>query len=420
MPIKILSLRSHAAVWHALGMRLFLSLFLLATTSAQANPELSVQWIRNQTEKGAYSIEALLERFQPESLERRLLAYHSESRQHATPLHPRVVVYNYDADFIFTFNGEPGSEGYHELEILEFDHEQSRFVPHLFEFDPQGKVPAKYIEHPKQCASCHHADIRPNWDPYFFWTGFYGSEDDDAFTGSSSWPERRQFQQFLAKQEEEKKRGQGRYRFLPPHPQKRLNLDFNDRVTCLNMKRMLRIFASSPLAGEILDKVGAYSRFTGTMPFGNLPPALEKRVKRRYPAVLVDTREKIQAAITRRLDLHKELTGEGPAGRAFNLLPNGSDLPDRLGDHAEFASYWRFIFEELMGISFRSIATSFHPDYDLNVDAWSNVQTLLAGATTKPDGSLELSHKRQPRAKDSTYLYYVCPRYGRFYDLPTE
>src|SRR5687768_15098007 len=123
-------------------MRVLALLSLVVSTVALPNSELSVDWIYRATRAGkAHSIETLLSRFSPKSLERRLLAYHSGSRQYASYLSPRVIVYSYDADFIMAFNGEPGSEGYHELEILEFDHERSAFRPRLFRFDPAGRRP---------------------------------------------------------------------------------------------------------------------------------------------------------------------------------------------------------------------------------------------------------------------------------------
>src|SRR6185437_6187722 len=110
------------------------------------------------------------------------------------------------------------------LEILEFNHETSRFQPRLYTFDGQGKQPPAFDPNPSRCQDCHQRDIRPNWDPYFFWTGFYGSEDDDAFSTVTHSPEQAHFAEFLKKQQQEKADGHGRYRFLPPHPAKRPNL----------------------------------------------------------------------------------------------------------------------------------------------------------------------------------------------------
>src|SRR4051812_42282085 len=108
-----------------------LAVVVLPSLGAEAlYPELSTPWILKEIRTHHIkTIEGLLARFPRKSLERHLLAYASESRQFASFLSPRVIVYNYDADFIMAFNGEPGSEGYQELEILKFDHDARRFQP---------------------------------------------------------------------------------------------------------------------------------------------------------------------------------------------------------------------------------------------------------------------------------------------------
>jgi len=57
---------------------------------------------------------------------------------------------------------------------------------------------------------------------------------------------------FLAKKKAEAEKKSGATVFLPKHPNGRPNLDFNDRVTCLNVKRVARLFADDPKSGKIL------------------------------------------------------------------------------------------------------------------------------------------------------------------------
>ena len=360
---------------------LLLGLFFSAFQSvAMTKPELSTDWIFDQTHghHGARAIEALLARFTPKSLRRHLLAYDSESLQFASFISPRVIVYNYNADFIMAFNGEPGSLGYHELEILEFDRATSTFYPRLFTFDPTGLQPPHYDAAPTKCARCHQTDIRPNWDPYFLWTGFYGSEDDETFHERSV--EFIKLAAFHVKQATQVEKQTGRYRFLTvPHPAKRPNLDFTDRVTCNNAKRIFRIFTSSPLATQLSQTMKQrYPEMPGD-PFEKLPANLAKRASRSYETVLAATRAGIQEAITRRLTRHRRLLSDAPAGRTFNIMPGGNDLSFLLGEHANAAAFWRYAFEEILRISFSSLPTSRHPDFDLSVNTEHHLERLLAG-----------------------------------------
>lgn len=400
--------------------RLFaVSLLVVFSWSAAAESELSTDWIYRQTHQGgAVSIESLLAKFRPQSLERRLLAYHSESRQFADFLSPRVVVYNYDADFVMAFNGEPDSEGYQELEILEYDHEQARFHPHVFHFDPKGVAPPQYEANPTTCTRCHQKDIRPNWDPYFFWMGFYGSEDDDATRSGDNTPERRHYQDFLAKQEKEKAAKHGRYRFLPPHPVSRLNLDFNDRINCLNIKRMLRIFSSSPDSGALWKEMSKHEGARDLDPYAHLPEALTKRVPLSYSEMVQDTSSVIGLAIDRRLARQQQVLGSGPQSRGFNLtIPGDVDRETRTGYHARLATFWRYAFT-IAGLPFEQVPTSRHPDYDLNTDAGANLDHLLKDAKIDPKtGRLVVSRVRQERSAHYPD-YYVCPQFGKYRDLP--
>ena len=113
---------------------------------------------------------------------------------------------------------------------------ESRFRPELISFDPKGIAEPHFDPHPAVCATCHQNDIRPNWEPYFHWVGAYGSEDDNTNAREpnidgrlSTGSEHEHFVQFVEKQAKQIAQKKGRYRFLPPHPSERPNLDFNDR-----------------------------------------------------------------------------------------------------------------------------------------------------------------------------------------------
>ena len=108
----------------------------------------------------------------------------------------------------------------------------------------------------------HQADLRPNWEPYFHWVGLYGSEDDNVNAGYdhprmvlARGREYEQSGKFRERQRREIAAGRGRYRFLPAHPAERPNGDLDERITCLNMKRLVRALLSRPEAPRIWNRI---------------------------------------------------------------------------------------------------------------------------------------------------------------------
>ena len=112
-----------------------------------------------------------------------VLAYRSRSLQEATPSAPRAIVYTPTASLLLAFNGgDPRTRGANTLEVIQFRRAESRFEFRELEFD--GKTSPKVsAANPAKCLQCHQdservgIDMRPNWEPYSTWLGFFGSDN---------------------------------------------------------------------------------------------------------------------------------------------------------------------------------------------------------------------------------------------------
>jgi hypothetical protein len=127
----------------------------------------------------AHSIEQLLARL-PESMRAHyVLVYESRSEQGASPRAPRVLLYNEDATWVLTFNGEAEQRGYDRLELLHFEPQTRRFQLRELRF-PHGAARAQLSEiNPPRCLRCHGSYPRPIWDSYPSWPGVYDTPSND-------------------------------------------------------------------------------------------------------------------------------------------------------------------------------------------------------------------------------------------------
>ena len=94
-------------------------------------------------------------------------------------------------------------------------------------------------------------------------------------------------------------------------------------MTCLNIKRMLRIFAENPLAPRLWPAI-----HKGNISFGDIPKDLMARATRSYADVEKDTRRIMESAIQARIARHRLLVGE-PLGRARGLIEGSPQGPER-------------------------------------------------------------------------------------------
>ncbi|MCB9229350.1 MAG: hypothetical protein H6618_07040 [Deltaproteobacteria bacterium] len=127
-----------------------------------------------------------------------LLAYETNSLQSASPEFPRLIRFtSTDSDYRnkdihSAYNGEPstplswirstdpvsfiiafsGFEGEDLIEILEFNEKHQRFCARIIKIEDQKII---FKDHPQSCVRCHRDDLRPNWEGYPLWPGFFGS-----------------------------------------------------------------------------------------------------------------------------------------------------------------------------------------------------------------------------------------------------
>ncbi|NQZ01521.1 MAG: hypothetical protein HRT45_12730, partial [Bdellovibrionales bacterium] len=193
----------------------------------------------------------------PELFDLYLLSYHSRSLQGSSPMSPRAIVFDPSGQFVMSFNGETSQRGGNAFEIMRFLPEQRRFEFREVVFSGQGGAQVSEAN-PKKCMVCHQSlerkvdDPRPNWEPYNFWPGFYGSVDgflgvkrsrlrkpevrnDDLLVAGIEAEEAN-----LAKFFEEVKPTHSRYKFLGDF-ERRLTVDFTELMASLNFSRIHRL-----------------------------------------------------------------------------------------------------------------------------------------------------------------------------------
>jgi len=212
------------------------------------------------------NIEQLLQALPDDLRTNFTLVYASRSphRDEISPQFPRTVLFTTDAKLLLTFTGDPAAPAYNGLEVIYFDDRTSAFHTTRFILadavrrDPRLKSAAALNGAMDQyeCTRCHGGDVRPIFDSYSLWPGFYGSRADtiDAYPR-----ENQDYERFL-----EGNAKKGGYRYLrfpagsptPPyqvstmrlkpgealgfHPNERLG----DALTELNWKRIGRKLAS--------------------------------------------------------------------------------------------------------------------------------------------------------------------------------
>ena len=159
---------------------------------------------------------SILER-RPANIEQVLLALPEELRSNFTFVHesrsphrgdidrrfPRVVLFSEDARLLLAFTGNPRAASYDQLEVIHFDDARSAFHTSRFILgDAVRRNPALKAAvagngalDRDECTRCHGADVRPIFDSYSLWPGFYGSTADRMLAESS---EKRDYQGFLA------------------------------------------------------------------------------------------------------------------------------------------------------------------------------------------------------------------------------
>ena len=110
------------------------------------------------------------------------------SGQSASPTAPRTLMWDESTGFTISFNGDaPGQSGGGRLDLMRFDADRDAFE--LWALDLPLTHPLRpyqpHTEH-DDCAHCHGPHGRPIWPMYPDWPGFYGSDNDELTSDSTS------------------------------------------------------------------------------------------------------------------------------------------------------------------------------------------------------------------------------------------
>jgi hypothetical protein len=130
------------------------------------------------------SLDEALALVPPRFFTNHVLVYRSRSLQDSSYLYPRAIVFGESGKFLLAFNGHEKHRGYNQLELIQFRDRTNSWEFREMTF-AKGKAPEISAPNPKKCLECHQSprranvDPRPNWEPYNFWPGAFGSVDDE-------------------------------------------------------------------------------------------------------------------------------------------------------------------------------------------------------------------------------------------------
>lgn len=242
------------------------------------------------------SIERVLSRL-PENLRSNyILMYRSRSLQRATFQRPRAILFEKDATFLMSFGAlETDLRGAKALEVVQFRPATKSWEFREITFNEGGR-PQISEPNPRKCLECHQSqsragvDPRPNWEPYAFWPGAYGSADGQVGAtvsryhgvGSRARPgdeamvegvsrEKDEIEKFLA----DVKPTHPRYRYLGEF-QPRHAVNITQMLHWPNFQRIVRLASATPdfeLYKDSLLEIGkCHAAFGSEHPF--VPDAL--------------------------------------------------------------------------------------------------------------------------------------------------
>ena len=109
-----------------------------------------------------------LNQFKPSFYENEVMIHNSSSLQPGSLENPRVLLFG--EGLVLSFSEQDSSKN--TVELVEFDREEVRFIPHEIEFNSNE---VKFKDNPTSCLSCHGEPFRPIWNPYDFWPRAFGS-----------------------------------------------------------------------------------------------------------------------------------------------------------------------------------------------------------------------------------------------------
>lgn len=130
----------------------------------------------------ADTVEKALSLVPKDFFENYVLVYRSRSLQDSSFEYPRVIAFGKSARFVLAFNGHKDQKGFNSIETIQFRENEQKWEFSEITFSGNG-LPT-FETNPTKCLECHQSpsrtdiDMRPNWEPYNFWPGVYGSVDD--------------------------------------------------------------------------------------------------------------------------------------------------------------------------------------------------------------------------------------------------
>ncbi len=130
-----------------------------------------------QSQTTTASLENFLTKLPVEMKEKYVLVHDSGSLQSSSYENPRAILFNQDAKFIVSFNGDKAHRGYEAIESIAFNQDTKKFEFREIKFSENG-APELSEKNPEKCMSCHGKEYAPRWDHYKTWQGVYGEMDD--------------------------------------------------------------------------------------------------------------------------------------------------------------------------------------------------------------------------------------------------
>lgn len=206
-------------------------LFSVSAFSSELDFETVKDLIQN---RGANSIEKLLEKLPSDYRENFTLMYSSRSIQGSSYENPRAILFGKSAKFIMTFNGDASQRGNDRLEMLQFRDETKQFELRSVTF---RNGTAEFLDkNPTMCIKCHGTNPRPIWADSPVWPGAYGAMDDRVINAETS-----NFQNFIKKMD-----SHPRYKYLVRRTDLSQNFPFRDQdessLTVRANERLGRLF----------------------------------------------------------------------------------------------------------------------------------------------------------------------------------
>ncbi|OVE80597.1 hypothetical protein BVY03_05900 [bacterium K02(2017)] len=185
----------------------------------------------------------------------------SSEGQFVDHLHPRIIVFKPDGEFVLSFTGQPNTEDYEVLRMIQYDKLNARFDFFKIQFTNNSSR-YRHEKNPQSCYGCHNytenqIDPRPNWGSYRNWPNTYGSNSDGQWAVNNADEYRQYIEYILDKQETPRyARVISHYRgevdqplspdlFQPRYPYTPRSSQLMHALGDLNAQRILRKFSQS-------------------------------------------------------------------------------------------------------------------------------------------------------------------------------